>query len=168
MFSNQELADKFITSLGLKNVRPDNSTKLFAISFIGTTGVGKTTVSQKLAEKLGFYVANSDEIRRFLNREGFPGKFPDQDLVNFMGKKVSEFLYQTKTSHIIDADMIRFYDKALANATSNGAKLLIIRLVCPEEIILKRLEERQSKINEDRSQNYSEVGFSLSVMEEYL
>ncbi|MDZ4385298.1 MAG: hypothetical protein U0944_02655, partial [Candidatus Moranbacteria bacterium] len=103
-----------------------------------------------------------------LNREGFPGKFPDQDLVNFMGKKVSEFLYKTKTSHIIDADMIRFYDKALANATGNGAKLLVIHLVCPEEIILKRLEERQSKINEGGSQNYSEVGFSLSVKEEYL
>jgi adenylate kinase family enzyme len=158
-YSEQQLVDKFIERV------PINSTetkKLFAIGFTGPTGCGKTTVAKKISEKLNFYIACNDEVKRFLNNLGFEGQLPAPEILNKISTAVLNYLFINKISFIIDADLIVYHESAKEIARSHGAKLYIIEIICPEEIILKRIQKRQEnmKINKEN-------GFSLGTVEEY-
>jgi len=168
MHDENILVEKYINQI---KVDPENTKKLFAIGFIATTGVGKSTTSQKIAERLGLFVASNDEIRRFLNKEGIPGIFPDQELVQRIAEESSRYLYDNKISHVIDADLIKFHATAKKNAEEHGAKFFLLHLVCPEDVIMKHLNERDKKISElsgsSDDKGMKNVGHSLSSVKEY-
>lgn len=155
-----ELFEKFIKTI---NIPAQNTKQLFSIGLIGLTGSGKSTVAKMIGEKLNLFVGSNDSIRRFLNDEGFPGENPNQEMLQKIAEKASEFLYENKISHIIDADLIKFHENAKENAQNHKAKFYLIFVKCPEEIIFKRLEERNEKILQNPASNLSRVG-----KEEYL
>ena len=158
--------------IGLISGKPKNTKELFAIGFIGKIGVGKSTISQEIAKRFGLFVASNDAIRRFLNSEGIAGVSPDQELVQRIAEESTRFLFDKKISHVIDADLIKFYDVVKNKMESYGAKFYLIHLVCPEEIILRHLKERDQKIEElikfDGISDMGKVGNSLSSTEDYL
>lgn len=150
-----KLIEKFIKTIDAK---PSNTKKLFAIGFAGLNGVGKSFVANKLSEKLGLYVDSSDNTRRFLNEQGFEGVSPAQEMVQKIGPASSSYLYKNKISHIIDADLMKLHQITRKNASDHGAQFFLIHLVCPEDIILKRIEKRSDDILKDSSSNLSRVG----------
>jgi predicted kinase len=154
--NKEELLNKYISLIA---DRFKESTKeLFSIGFIGINGVGKSFVAEKLSEKLKLYIANNDRIRRFLNDNGIEDANLMQELVFDMGPKLSAYLYENKISHIIDADLMQFNDITRKNAIDHGARLCIIHLICPEDIILKRINKREKDIAKNPLVNFSRVG----------
>lgn len=165
LMNKEELLSKF---LGQIRVKPENTKKLFSIGFIATTGVGKSTVSKEIANRLGLFVGSNDQIRRFLNNEGFPGIFPDQDTLQFIAEEASKYLYKNKISHVIDADLVQYHMRAKENAEMNGARFFLIHLVCPKNIIMEHLKERDKKILLAGVRgDLSNAGHSLSSLKEY-
>lgn len=153
--SESELIEKFIRTI---HVDPSNTKRLFTVGFAGLNGVGKSFVARRLSEKLGLYVASNDKIRRFLNEQGFEGASPVQDMVQKIGPASSAYLYEHKISHVIDADLYQLHQITRENARNHGANFFLVRLVCPEEIILERLERREREIRGNADANLSRVG----------
>lgn len=155
MDEDEKLVNEYI---GAIVAQPSNAKKLFILGFIGLNGVGKTFISEKIAEKLGLYIASNDRIRRFLNTKGFEGASPAQHLVQEIAERSTNYLFENNISHIIDADLIEFHKTARINANKYGAKLFLIKLVCPEEIILDRLNRRSKETEINPALNLSRVG----------
>jgi dephospho-CoA kinase len=154
-YSDEQLIEKFIRTI---EVKPANTKKLFAIGFIGLTGSGKSFVAQKISQKLNLYIASNDRIRRFFNELGYAGESPLQETLQKIAESCTRYLYQHKISHIIDADLILFHELALMHAQDFNARIYIIHITCPEEIIFQRLKKRAEEIQADNSANLSRAG----------
>lgn len=152
---DQQLIADYIKTIKAK---PYNTKKLFAIGFIGLIGVGKSFVAKKIAEKIGLYITSNDNIRRFLNQRGIEGISPNQELLQKIAEMSGDYIYKNNISHIIDADLIKFQKKARGLAEKNNAKFFLIHLVCPEKIIIERLQKRQQEITNNPNNNLSRVG----------
>lgn len=155
MNEDGKLIDEYIESIMAK---PGNTKKLFVFSFIGLNGTGKSYVTEKIAKKLDLYIASNDHIRRFLNIRGFSGESPDQLLVQKIAENSTKHLLKNRISHIIDADLIEFHGIAKKNTDEYDAKLVLVYLVCPEEVILQRLRNRSRELEINPDSNLSRVG----------
>lgn len=151
----RKLFDKFIKTLTVKSA---NTKKLFGIGFIGLVGSGKSYVAKEIGKRLGLYVDCNDNVRRFLNKEGFSGSSPVQEVVEKIGPEIGRYLYQNNISKILDADLVKHYNIAKENVEKFGGKFFIIKLVCPEDVILKRLEKRENEIIKNPDSNLSRAG----------
>src|SRR3989304_6776326 len=158
--NKNNLVKKYIFQI---NTKHHNTKRLFAIGMIGVTGVGKSYIAEILAQNLGLYIASNDRIRRFLNDEGYGEESPEQLLLQDIAEQSSKYLYDNQISHIIDADLIKFYDVAKKNARKHKAKFYLIRVICSEKLILQRLKKRKEKIQRGDVTNLSRVS-----VEEYL
>ncbi|EHP88575.1 Adenylate kinase [Methanotorris formicicus Mc-S-70] len=101
------------------------------IAITGTPGVGKTTISKKLAEKLGFRHIDITEVVKEYKLYSEKDEEMDSYVIDF--DKLREFLYgldnvilDGHVSHLLDVDYI-------------------VVLRCNPEVIKKRLEERRYK-----------------------
>ena len=150
--SINKLFSEFSKSIDYKS---GNTKKLFTIRFIGLNGTGKTYIAKILSEKLNLYIASNDEIRRFLNKKGLRGKYPDQQVVRKMAGKLSPYLYNHRISHIYDTDHIAFYRWARGIATKHGSEFYLVHVVCPEKIVFKRIEERLRRVRHKPHLNLS-------------
>ena len=79
-------ADVFDLFMSSKEWKPNNTRRLFALTFIGLPGTGKSYISERLSGLLGVPVCSNDEIRRFLNKLGYGGNSPNQNLVEFIAE----------------------------------------------------------------------------------
>lgn len=152
-----ELVKEFIESMG---VIPSDAKKAFSLGFIGPVGVGKSFVAKKLSSRLGICVTGGDQIRKFLHKKGIREKDRVEDLVLEIGSEVSRYLYSKKIDHIVDTDLIKFHRMVTKNAETYNAKNFFIQLVCPEDIILKRIEKRKNDVGKALSGNLSRAGKS--------
>lgn len=157
--NKKKLIEEYLETIELNKYK---TKKLFAIGFIGLIGIGKSFVAQKLEEKLGIFVAANDKIRRFLNQKGFKGDSPVQNILQEIAEATTIYLYKNRVSHIIDADLIKFHLLAKKISEENGADFFLIKLICPEEIIISRLEKRKAECKDNPSSN-----FSRADMDEY-
>lgn len=165
ILTREELLEKFLSTI---EARPHNTKRLFTVGLIGLNGSGKTTVARLLAKKTRLYIASNDVIRRFLNTQGWAGDHPDQELLQHIAEASSEFLYKNSISHIIDADLIKFHRIARPKAQQYGADFMLIHIICREEVILKRLEQRQTEISTDPTKDFSRAGKDMYEMRKKL
>lgn len=123
-------------------IDPNNTSRLFAIGFIGLPGTGKSTLANMISHDLKLPLNRSDQIRRFLNSKGFPGSSPRQDIMPALAENRTLFFYTNNTSVVIDANFTEYATNSQANALTYGATLLLIRTICPDEIAIERLKVR--------------------------
>ena len=139
---NKELIrSKFLATIKTENYTRYNPTLLIGI--IGITGSGKSTISKYLSENLNIPTTSNDQIRRFFNKNNVPGEAPMQNFLELLAEERTRILLSKGISHIIDADLLLHWESAKANAQEYGAKFILIRIVCPEEIILQRIAKRE-------------------------
>ncbi len=151
-FNEEQLVEDFLMTIPIV----ESKTKtLFLISFVGLPGCGKSFIAKKISEKLNLYVYINDAAKRFLNNLGFEGECPAPHIIGNISEESCRYLLKNKVSHIIDADLIIYHDNIKQIAESFGAKLYIIEIICPEEIILERIEKRQQDIKLNRENNFS-------------
>lgn len=129
--------------------------KVYGIAFIGLPGVGKTTVANKLSEKMGLYITANDKIRRLLEGLGYDVEHEYRTLVESLANDRTKYMLKNGVSMIIDANMNGFYEMALNNFYEYDAKLFFIKLECSEEVILDRIDKRL--VNKELN-NYSKAG----------
>lgn len=143
--NNEQLLAKFLELIPI-NEQPTK--QLFVVAMIGLPGVGKTTFAKALHEKTGIYITSNDVIRRFLNKQGYPGVTPVQETAKYIAENSSKYLYEHNISHVIDGDILNFYDVARKNAMNYGARFYLVELTAPEELVRERIQERQKNTAE--------------------
>lgn len=149
--SYEELLKLIIDEIPLKT-----STPTFGITFIGPPGVGKTTVANLISKKTGIYITANDKIRRKFEELGIDVK-KEQDLIASIAKDRSEYMLKNRTNMIIDATMTYYYDSVKSNFAKYNSKIFFVELKCPEDVILKRIDDRSKSFGEDK-ENHSRVG----------
>jgi len=115
------------------------------IAFIGLTGVGKTTLAYLLSKHLKLPVFSHDQARTFMEKHGFSSS--DRDLVERLNYERIIYCVTHKISHIIDGDILSYYQDVKTLIESYNGTLYLINVVCPENIVHERLEAREKDIN---------------------
>ena len=134
----EELLAEYIQRLPLES-QPG---KPFVIGLMGLVGSGKSTVAAEISKRFSIPVGSNDDIRRFLNEQGYGGDAPVQQTLQYIAEAASDYLYEHGVSHIIDADLFKFAAGAKERAERNGFRFVLIEIVCPDEVILERIALR--------------------------
>jgi len=108
----------------------------------GFYGTGKSSLAMKLAEKLGYQRFNSDISRRDFKLEKYELK--DSDVVWGTIHLKAALALQEGKGVIIEStyldDWQRHFEYNIA--LNNNADVILIEVICPEEIAKKRISER--------------------------
>ena len=118
----------------------NKSENVYGILFIAGPGFGKSTITKMLSSKLNLFIASNDAVRRLFNENNdVPGT---KELVVKLVIDRLHYLLENKICHIIDGDSEFYYDEYKRIYNSYNAKMIVIKLECSEETILKRLDNR--------------------------
>ena len=134
--------------LVIEDVPLNPQAHFYGISFIGPPGVGKSTVSKILSQKLNIYVSVNDQIRRLLASRSI-SPFENQRLVERLAKDRTSYLLEHSTSVIIDANVLTAYCEVIDNFARFSTECLFIKLICDEEEIFRRLDARELLFDKD-------------------
>jgi predicted kinase len=116
------------------------------IMLIGLPGTGKSYLASKLAERLPFMIVESDAVRKELFPT--PSYSPGESAAVF---KVIHYiigdLVHNKTSVIFDAtNLEEKHRKTIYHiGENNEAKVILVNLEAPPDIVKNRLESRERK-----------------------
>lgn len=125
----------------------------YIILFDAYSGMGKSTVSRKLAEYLDVVILNNDEVRRFID-----DLHDKTDLKNRLQAMRLERLYKNHNNCVWDGSFSHNYKEKLEYIKSLGFRYYVIRLKCDEAIIKMRMDAR----------TLDGVNFSLAPYSNYL
>lgn len=122
-----------------------HSEKKFLISFIGPVGSGKTHVARMLVKLLKAVHVCTDDIRMRLRKDGKP--FTRAPL---MANQLLRHALGAGKSVIADFDAVRPERRqSLKNFVKRfGARLILIKIVTPEKLLLQRLKKKCYTKNE--------------------
>lgn len=127
----------------------------FGITFIAPPGAGKSTIANIISQKTGLYITANDKIRRLVESVGIdPNEPENRRLVEQLANDRTVYMLKNKTSMIIDANMQFFYESAMNNFKNHDARLFFVKIDCPEEEILKRIESRAANFDK-KPENFS-------------
>lgn len=147
-------------SMVIKDIPISDDEFVYGISFIGSPGVGKSTIANLISKRLNVYVTTNDKIRRMLDDLGIDS-FSNQPLVEKLAYDRSHFMLENNTSMIIDANCLTAYKAVEENFSHFDAPCFFIKLECSEQEILKRLDYRESQFGKDKN------NYSRAVREDY-
>ncbi|MFA5374780.1 MAG: ATP-binding protein [Dehalococcoidia bacterium] len=145
MNDSQLMSDvkKLMDSLG-KLPEPTASPALIVVS--GLPGSGKSYFSRRLAERLPLPIIESDAMRQILSPK--PSYSPGESERLFRAcHALIDDLLRKGISLIFDATNLieRHREQLYRIADSADAKLIIVRLEAPPELVRQRLERRQTE-----------------------
>ena len=116
----------------------------------GLPGTGKSFFCRKLAEKAPFAIIESDAMRKVLFPS--PGYSADESARLFMALHgLVEELLQNGISVLFDAtNLVEHHRERLYRiADKNGAKLILVRVEAPSEVVYQRLKARKNGSDPD-------------------
>ncbi len=125
--------------------------KPFIICFIGGPGYGKSFLSKLISEKKSIPIVSNDRTRRFLEIMGLDST--NQDVVHNLAFLQVEYLIKHGSNVIMDANAIRQHKNISKKAKELNIKCYYVNLICNQDMILKRLNYRESQFGKD--DNYS-------------
>jgi predicted kinase len=138
------------------------------VVLVGLPGAGKSTFARRLAPSIDAVVLESDVLRRLLFEAPQHGPHESKRLFAAIQAVARRFLLDGR-SVIVDATNLRethrkpFYDIA----AKTGARLQIVHLTAPEDVILDRLAQRREGPDElDNSRAFESVYALLQQQEE--
>ena len=125
----------------------------------GLPGTGKSHFCRKLAERMDIVILESDSLRRQLFSTPSYGKEESTQLFRACHGVVEELL-RKGVSVAFDATNLEEHNREQLYhiADQSGAKLVIVRMEAPPEVVQRRLERRGRK--EDQS-DHSEADWSV-------
>lgn len=150
------------------------------IATCGLIGSGKSTVAAVIAEKKGFHVLRSDEIRKEIagvakeehhyeefGQGIYTGDFFDKTYEELFNR--ARDLIEKGESVILDASFkeCEYRLQALDLANELGIPFLLVECVCPDEEIKKRLEKRvneKSDVSDGRWEIYKKQKEAFEVI----
>lgn len=133
----------------------------FVISFVGLTGVGKTTVAYLLAEKSGLPIFSHDDIRQFLEKHNMDKD--DRELVEWLSLERATHLIDKNIDFILDGDIVSYYQKLKKRLENQGGKLLLVNVICDLDVVIERLKKRKY----GEKQPFGNVNYSASDFNTY-
>lgn len=124
----------------------------------GLPGVGKTTLSKALAPLIDAIILSTDKIRKELIQ--FPTyEKEERKLIYDVMILLAKYLHESGTNCILDAtfnkeDSRRDVEKKL---DLSSEQVFIVECVCPEDIIISRLEKRKNDWSDADVQVYNKM-----------
>jgi predicted kinase len=120
------------------------------ILLCGYTGVGKTTIARLIVKKKGYIHIRGSDVAREMKAppDLWPYEFRKRKYERMFEK--AKFWLKKGKSVILDAvfDLQEFRNNAKRVAEETGARFILVEVVCDENIVKRRIEERY-KINPD-------------------
>jgi predicted kinase len=116
------------------------------IMMSGLPGSGKSYLSDRLAERLSAVAIESDRVRKALFSQ--PTYSAEESaLVHRTCQETMRYLLRKGVRVIFDAtNLVEFQREGIYSlAERSGARLLIVRVVAPEEIVRQRLAQREGR-----------------------
>lgn len=123
----------------------------FIICFIGGPGYGKSFLSKLISKRKQIPIVSNDKTRRLLDSLGLNST--NQEVVHKLAYLQMEYLIKHHSSMIIDANAIRQHSVISKKAKELNVKCYYVNLICNQDIILERLDYRESQFGKD--DNYS-------------
>ncbi len=117
------------------------------ILITGLPATGKSTVARRLAKALGAEVLRTDIVRRELFKNPRYTE-EEKDLIYNAVFLLADYLIRNDVNVIIDGT---FYKESLRRqakkiARKRGKRFFLIETRCPEDVVLKRIEQRKRNI----------------------
>lgn len=135
----------------VKDYTIDFVVKPFIICFIGGPGYGKSFLSKLISKRENIPIISNDRTRRFLDSIGLDST--NQDVVHKLAYLQMEYLIRHHSNMIIDANAIRQHSVISKKANELNVKCYYVNLLCNQDIILERLDYRESQFG--KNDNYS-------------
>jgi predicted kinase len=140
-------------------VLPEPVVKPTFIAVSGLPGTGKSYFCTKLVERLPFVILESDALRKEL----FPSpsySSPESARLFRALHLLIERLLKKGTSLILDATNLseRYRERLYNIADHLGAKLILVRVEAPPEVVYERLKTRREEAN---LENKSDADWSV-------
>ena len=126
---------------------------------VGPPGTGKSHLVRLLAERIPIRVVETDEIRHRIAPHPTYSHQENRKVFHLAHQAIDRLLRQGKNV-VFDATNIRESGRRTVYriAERNGARLLIVRTVAPDEVVAERLLRRRARIDtRDRSEADWEV-----------
>ena len=127
---------------------PDPMARPPLIVVSGLPGTGKSYFCDKLAHKLGFVVLESDVLRKLLFSSPSYGSLESQRLFQASHRLIEELL-KKGIPLVFDATNLseRHREYLYSIADRLGAKLVLVRVEAPPEVVHQRLQARVENAN---------------------
>ena len=152
MEDTQVISDARLLARSLGQL-PEPMAKPALIVVSGLPGTGKSYFCSKLAERLSFLILESDVLRKTLSSS--PGYTPQESARLFRAiHHLIEGLLRRGISLILDATNLseRYRERLYNIAERLNARLILVRVEAPPDLVHERLEARsEGKNPEDKS-----------------
>lgn len=136
----------------------------------GLPGSGKSYFCRRLSKRLLFPTLESDALRRLLSPTPNYGRGENDQLFSACHLLIEELL-RRGIPLIFDATNLveRHREHLYHIADSVGARLILVRVVAPPELVRQRLQDRFSSVNsEDRSEADWKVYQKMSASAQHI
>lgn len=138
---------------------PEPAAQPCLIVISGLPGTGKSYFSRKLAERLPVVVLESDSLRKTLHAEPTYSAEESAYLFQICYRLIEELL-KKGLPVLLDATNLREYhrERIYHIAERLQAKLILVRVEAPPEVVRQRLQERREK---KPAENYSDADWEV-------
>ena len=131
------------------------------VVLVGPPGTGKSYLAHRIAERVPVRIVETDEIRRQLTPRPTYSREESRKVYHAAHRKIDRLLRLGKD---VVFDATNIYERGRRTlyriAESDGARLLIVETVAPDDVVAERLQRRKESL---RPEDRSEAGWDVYV-----
>ena len=125
-----------------------NKAKPYIVLFDAYTGQGKSYVSKIISKYDDSIILNNDEVRKWLK------DYNNSSVRNELQRYRLELLLENNNSCIMDSCFCHNWEKKKEYYDNLGYQYYIIRLICSDEVVQKRLRKRKDDASQGEYKDY--------------